>query len=873
MKDILVTALVSTYNSEKFIRGCLEDLVSQSLYQKNLLEIIVIDANSQQNEQKIVEEYRRKYPNISYIRTAQRIPLYAAWNVGIKQARGKYLTNANTDDRHHPLALEFLANELEKFPEIALVYPDQITTTLENQTFENFTPSGFAVYPEFDRQYLLNYTFFGHQPMWRASLHKEFGLFSETLRVAGDYEWWLRITEKYDCKHIPLLLGLYYYNPSGLERENTQLCLTETFQVRKFYQERANKPSLENFYPQVTYFKYYIDFTKPLSELPEVSVILFSSETTRNLVQIINSILNQTFKNLEVIVVWKSKNDNNKLSDFFYDKRVKFLNITNNLSLYELIKLGLNNSKGKYILFLSDTTKLFPRHLEFQLSILQPNPQISFALTSFLKVFQDNKTEPYIELKREAVPPHKVINQLKNLNNKFLFFGSIFRKEALTEKNIELLLEPSEETFQKMSYFLIPQITWEFIIADEEEEPTKQIIRDESTSFRDYPLVSVVIPCFNYAHLLHEAVESIVNQTFKDWECIIVNDGSPDNTQEVANYLIKKFPDRRILYYEKNNEGVAEARNFGISKARGKYILTLDADDLIAPTYMEKAVKILEENKEISFVYADVQHFGNENRVYPSFEWNSILETRTNYISSATFFRKEVWVKTGGFKKGIGYEDWEFWINAIEKGFQGKRIPEIGHYYRTHNQSRFRDDMTQDNINKAKIILLHPIFYDKSQLLWARYILEGKNPPGEFENKLCYMPVAKKLSIKVPTENKIIKEQDEKIVDLSSCEPTKTHVLTSQKLKEESNPENKNYDNRTVEDLIADSKYDEAEDYILKFINSNSDILSALNDLAIVSFLKGKKEEAIQLFKTVLLIDKENIFAKENLEQILSEGN
>lgn len=97
MTQPLVTAIVSTYNAERFMRGCLEDLVAQTLFSE--MEVLVIDSGSQQGESAICAEYARIHPRIRLIRT-EREPLYAAWNRAIPLARGKYLTNANTDDRH-----------------------------------------------------------------------------------------------------------------------------------------------------------------------------------------------------------------------------------------------------------------------------------------------------------------------------------------------------------------------------------------------------------------------------------------------------------------------------------------------------------------------------------------------------------------------------------------------------------------------------------------------------------------------------------------------------------------------------------------------------------------------------------------------------
>ena len=105
------------------------------------------------------------------------------------------------------------------------------------------------------------------------------------------------------------------------------------------------------------------------------------------------------------------------------------------------------------------------------------------------------------------------------------------------------------------------------------------------------PTVSVIIPCYNQAHFLPEAVESVVSQTFTSWECIIVNDGSPDKTNEVAQQLIAKYPNKIIRLLEKLNGGLADARNAGITISQGIYWLPLDADDALAATFLEKPFK------------------------------------------------------------------------------------------------------------------------------------------------------------------------------------------------------------------------------------------------------------------------------------------
>jgi glycosyltransferase involved in cell wall biosynthesis len=129
------------------------------------------------------------------------------------------------------------------------------------------------------------------------------------------------------------------------------------------------------------------------------------------------------------------------------------------------------------------------------------------------------------------------------------------------------------------------------------------------------PAVSVVIPCYNHAGFLAKAVESVVNQTFTDWECIIVNDGSHDDTAQVAESLTWKYLDKKINIITQANHGLPTARNAGIKASKGRYILPLDADDLIHPEMLQKTVSLLDTHPEIAIAYTDIKQIGSVNRI------------------------------------------------------------------------------------------------------------------------------------------------------------------------------------------------------------------------------------------------------------------
>lgn len=238
----LVTAIVSTYNSEVFMRGCIEDLVSQTLFKKGELEILVIDSGSLQSERSIVEEFQRYHQTIVYIRT-DREPLYVAWNRAITLARGRYLTNANTDDRHRRDALETLARTLDEHPRIALVYGDMAMTATPNETFETIRKRHIYRFADYDRNNLLGDGRCGPQPMWRKELHAELGGFVEEFKVASDYEWWVRISEEYSLMRIPETLSLYLKRADSIENRQLDVAEAETELIQKYY--RAREPGFD----------------------------------------------------------------------------------------------------------------------------------------------------------------------------------------------------------------------------------------------------------------------------------------------------------------------------------------------------------------------------------------------------------------------------------------------------------------------------------------------------------------------------------------------------------------------------------------------------------------------------------------------------
>lgn len=215
-------------------------------------------------------------------------------------------------------------------------------------------------------------------------------------------------------------------------------------------------------------------------------------------------------------------------------------------------------------------------------------------------------------------------------------------------------------------------------------------------------LVSVVVPCFNDGEYLKEAINSVLNSTYKNVEIIIVNDGSVDNTEQIGLQLEKEF--ENIKYWLQDNSGPAVARNKGIELAMGEYILPLDADDKISNFYIHEAVEILENNKNTKVVYSEAEFFGNKKGKWELPRYSPDLLARENMIFCSALCRKKDIVSCGGYSEEMtwGWEDWEFWISMLKDGGEVYKIPKICFYYRIKDNSRRKGT---NKIAKKKTII------------------------------------------------------------------------------------------------------------------------------------------------------------------------
>jgi glycosyltransferase involved in cell wall biosynthesis len=1012
----LLSAVVSTYNSERFMRGCLEDLTGQSLFAKGRMEIVIIDSGSSQNEATVVKEFQQKFAHIKYFRT-ERETLYGAWNRGIREASGKYITNANTDDRHRQDALEVLLHVLEENPGIDLVYGDCYVSAIPNETFADNNKTRLYRYPDYSPPSCLLYYHFGPQPMWRRSIHDRIGFFDDTFKAAGDYDFNIRFAlAGLHALHVNVPLGLYLEHENAISFKDNAMALenrrlADTYRVEEHIVElyRNAGVSTDSIEALASVFvdlgnsscEYYPPWKEggvernlelaincfsiackivPAWDTPWINLAIAcylagyrdqaitilisrSSETASHIhakldavtsgspdalelmpsglpfsiqkclsiadsssiartcdgqgphQQHVNQPLTVTlvasvgeidpveccggletamrgtaralalrghrvalvgnlkgnsgrYDGIEYIAfdAWKAGNHTAYSRDtdilafasgpdlesylyagkqtvriaVFHHQELKFLLSANPCKILndtvDAVICVSQAVRGNLIRDGIEANRLFvvPNGYDpsvfYQRTVARSSQRIIFAgalvpdknplmiIEAFIKLlplFPDAElhicgaaslwgAQEYID--RDAVTKlssniffHGVLSQeelarqysqaaICVIPSKYESFSLVSLEaqacgcvplvanvggvpETLIPGITGFIYEPNDVDTLEKALLLLLKDTQKLKAAsknarsfvantfswDKTAEKYEKIFYDlldknicsdtdapEQQRKEHEPIVSVVIPCYNYARYLSEAVTSVLRQTLQDFEIIIVNDGSIDNSLEIAEKLIADNPDHSIrLINQKNSGQPAISRNNGIRVSRGRYIICLDADDMITPTMLQECLHVLESNPEIAIAYTNRLDFDGVEGVVQAGEYDFSRLIHANHISYCALYRREVWERVGGYRENVkGVEDWDFWIAAGALGFYGKRIPLPLFKYRRHDTGLFQEALKDFGRKQAQIIINNAAVYDSAMI-------------AEAEKALSTAPLKSPLvSVIVPTYNR-----------------------------------------------------------------------------------------------------------------------
>ena len=225
-----ISVICSLYNASQWLDGYLEAVNNQ--FEQNF-EIVFIDADSTDNSLQIINTFKfREGIEVKIITNEKRIGIYAAWNIGIKACKGKYIMNWNTDDLLYPSAGQIYSQYSQKKPEVDLFYGPCFT--IGSQSFDHIT--GLRNWPKYSHEILSKICLCGPFPLIRKSSIEKCGFFEEKYLSSGDYEMWLNMSRKGFCfERIPEVVGCFHYREDSVSVKNLNLAQAEDKEIQNTY--------------------------------------------------------------------------------------------------------------------------------------------------------------------------------------------------------------------------------------------------------------------------------------------------------------------------------------------------------------------------------------------------------------------------------------------------------------------------------------------------------------------------------------------------------------------------------------------------------------------------------------------------------------
>ena len=242
-------------------------------------------------------------------------------------------------------------------------------------------------------------------------------------------------------------------------------------------------------------------------------------------------------------------------------------------------------------------------------------------------------------------------------------------------------------------------------------------------------VISVIVPAYNAAATIIQTLESIAAQTFRQWECIIVDDGSQDDTLKIARAFIKD--DQRFQLHSIKNSGVCVARNTAVAYSTGKYLFPLDGDDYIHPECLDKCFQIFEQKPQTRLVYPEGELFGASTGLWTLPDYSFQVMLRYNMVHNSSLFLREDFDRVGGYRLNMvsGLEDWDFWIGVLApyEDHQVVKIKEPLFYYRTSDKSR-----------RSTVVAMGKFSAMVDNIIYNNYQVYQKHYPDIFNRILSY---------------------------------------------------------------------------------------------------------------------------------------
>lgn len=260
----------------------------------------------------------------------------------------------------------------------------------------------------------------------------------------------------------------------------------------------------------------------------------------------------------------------------------------------------------------------------------------------------------------------------------------------------------------------------------------------------DLKLISIIVPCYNQAHFLDQTLESVLKQTYLNWECLVINDGSKDQTEQVAKKWVAK--DIRFKYIYKDNGGLSSARNSGLDNAKGEYVVFLDSDDCIASHKLEESLNISIQ-KNLDIVISDFRMFYKETSELKSpfcnlkaqeFTLKTIVlnwDTEFTIPIHCGFFSSNLF-KNVRFNESLkAKEDWFMWIEVFKQKPEVAYLDKVFAFYRKNPKS-MTSNLSYMRTNTDKAYLeIYPTLNTKLQPLFLEKVFKDNSSTINYYQK------------------------------------------------------------------------------------------------------------------------------------------
>lgn len=644
-----VSVVMSVYNGEKYLREAIRSVLSQTL---NNYEFVIINDASTDKSAEILQEIED--PRIRVLTNEQNRGLTKSLNKAVKHCRGEFIGRMDADDLSHPMRLEKQVSFLESHPSCALVGSSYYVIDEEGKTISHV---GVLLESQQIKEELKNQNWFGHgSVLMRKSAFSKVGGYDEEFRYAQDYDLWLRLSEQYDVANIKEPLYFWRCTVQAISRDKAREQQVFAELAKKYALIRAQQSGakLEQQNMQVS---------------PMASIIVPTHNRPDMLKETIQSILDQTFQDFEVIVVNDAGQDVSSVVEAFNSPKLSYLSHETNKGLAGARNTGLRAARGTYIAYLDDDDIFYPDHLDTLVTFLQESGE-KVAYTDAFRAHQAMQGDgTYVVTERDVpysfdfnfkdilignfIPVTCIMHDIKCIHEAGYFDESLHSHE-----DWDLWIRMS----QKYAFHHIKKLTCEFRWREDGTSMTSskepEFISTQERIYEKYQHISsrmpdvaqaqqrelynrkkragvaipiacsIIIPVFNQVAYTERCLEMLYANTPESlsFEVIVVDNASTDDTAKFLNEATRRYHNLRVIHNDENLL-FAKACNQGAQAAQGEYLVFLNNDTEALPGWFEKGLTRLKSDPAIGAVgskllYPDgtIQHCGIEFIACPGLE-------------------------------------------------------------------------------------------------------------------------------------------------------------------------------------------------------------------------------------------------------------